>query len=157
MLIYFEKRRRVLHKGTTLSNLQMRDRSLSLFSFQFDVAFNLLFQMKDYLRSYCFSFLDLRQNRNLKNIALICVTLEKNSKFDTLHSFKLGSSVLIFLKLLNFIIFRYGVLNFLSRMGSFGQAVQELLLNNYLKSNFKNSQIRDFVPTFWNFIREKFS
>ena len=79
----------------------MRGRSLSLFSFQFDIAFNLLFQpfckfcqyastphqMKDYLRSYCFSSLDLRQNRNLKNIALIWVTLEKNSKFDTLHSF----------------------------------------------------------------------
>ena len=44
-------------------------------------------QMKDYLRSYCFSSLDLRQNRNLKNIALIWVTLEKNSKFDTLNSF----------------------------------------------------------------------
>ena len=43
--------------------------------------------MKDYLRSYCFISLDLRQNRNLKNIALIWVTLEKDSKFDTLHSF----------------------------------------------------------------------
>ena len=43
--------------------------------------------MKDYLRSYCFSSLDLHQNRNLKNIALIWVTLEKNSKFDTLNSF----------------------------------------------------------------------
>ena len=42
-------------------------------------------------------------------------------------------------------------------INSFDQAVQELLLNNYLKSNFKNSQIRDFVPTFWNFIKEKFS
>ena len=39
--------------------------------------------MKDYLRSYCFSSLDLHQNHNLKNIALIWVTLEKNSKFDT--------------------------------------------------------------------------
>ena len=50
------------------------------------------------------------------------------------------------------------VLNFLSRMGfinSFGQGVQEILLNNYLKSNFENSEIRDFIPTFWNFIREK--
>ena len=28
---------------------------------------------------------------------------------------------------------------------SFGQAVQETLLNNYLKSNFENSEIRDFV------------
>ena len=28
------------------------------------------------------------------------------------------------------------------------QAVQEILLNNYLKSNFENSEIRDFVPTF---------
>ena len=61
-----------------------------------------------------------------------------------------------FSKLSNFVILTYGVLNFLSRMGSinsFGQAVQEILLNNYLKSNFENSEIRDFVPTFWNFIR----
>ena len=39
--------------------------------------------MKDYLRSYCFSSLDLYQNHNLKKMALIWVTLEKNSKFDT--------------------------------------------------------------------------
>ena len=38
-------------------------------------------------------------------------------------------------------------------INSFGQAVQEILLNNYLKSNFENSEIRDFVPTFWHFIR----
>ena len=31
---------------------------------------------------------------------------------------------------------------------SFGQAVQETLLNNYLKSNFENSEIRDFVLIF---------
>ena len=70
---------------------------------------------------------------------------------------KLGPSALIFQKLSNFIILTYGVLNFLSRMGSinsFGQAVQEILLNNYLKSNFENSEIRDFVPTFWNFMRK---
>ena len=73
---------------------------------------------------------------------------------------KLGLSVLIFLKLSNFIILTYGVLNFLSRMGSinsFGQAVQEILLNNYLKSNFENSEIGDFILTFWNFIRGKSS
>ena len=40
-------------------------------------------------------------------------------------------------------------------INSFGQAVQEILLNNYLKSNFENSEIRDFVPTFWHFIREE--
>ena len=71
---------------------------------------------------------------------------------------KLDPSALIFLKLSNFIVLRYGVLNFLPRMGSinsFSQAVQEILLNNYLKSNFENSEIGDFVPTFWNFIREK--
>ena len=59
-----------------------------------------------------------------------------------------------------FVKFSYRVLNFLSRMGSFnyfGQAVQEILLNNYLKSNFENSEIRDFVPTFCNFIRGKSS
>ena len=37
-------------------------------------------------------------------------------------------------------------------INSLGQAVQEILLNNYLKSSFQNSEIRDFVPTFWNFI-----
>ena len=71
-----------------------------------------------------------------------------------------GPSALIFLILSNFIILNYGVLNFLSRMGSInssGHAVQEILLNNYLKSNFENSEIRDFVPTFWNFIRRKSS
>ena len=40
-------------------------------------------------------------------------------------------------------------------INSFGQAVQEILLNNYLKSNFEYSEIRDFVYTFWNFIRGK--
>ena len=47
-------------------------------------------------------------------------------------------------------------LNFLSKMcsiNSFSRVVQEILPNNYLKSNFKNSQIIDFVPTFWNFMR----
>ena len=73
---------------------------------------------------------------------------------------KLGPSALIFQNLSNFVIFTYGVLNFLSRMGSinsFGQAVQEILLNNYLKSNYENSEIRDFVPTFWNVIKGKSS
>ena len=71
---------------------------------------------------------------------------------------KLGPSALIFLKLSNFISLTYGVLNFLSIMGSinsFGQPVQEILLSNYLKSNFENLKIRDFVPTFWDFIRGK--
>ena len=42
-------------------------------------------------------------------------------------------------------------------MNYFGQVVQEILQNNYLKSNFENSKIRDFAPTFWNFIGAKFS
>ena len=42
-------------------------------------------------------------------------------------------------------------------MNYFGQVVQEILQNNYLKTNFENSKIRDFVPTFWNFIGAKFS
>ena len=42
-------------------------------------------------------------------------------------------------------------------MNCFGQVVQEILQNNYLKPNFENSEIKDFVPTFWNFIRGKFS
>ena len=47
----------------------------------------------------------------------------------------------------------YGALNFLSRMGpikSFGHAIQEILLNNYLKSNFENSEVR-FCPHFLEF------
>ena len=54
----------------------------------------------------------------------------------------------------------YGVLNFVSTMSSInssGQAVQETLLNNYLKNNFEISEMRDFVPTLWNFISEKSS
>ena len=30
----------------------------------------------------------------------------------------------------------------------FGQPVQEILQNNYLKTNFEISEIRGFVPTF---------
>ena len=44
-------------------------------------------------------------------------------------------------------------------MGSlnyFGHVVQEILQNNYLKPNFENSEIKEFVPTFWNFMREIF-
>ena len=36
-------------------------------------------------------------------------------------------------------------------MGSvnyFGEVVQEILQNNYLKTNFENLEITDFVPTF---------
>ena len=70
----------------------MRGRSLSLFSFQFDIAFKLLLIarytiMKDLLRSYCFSLLELCRKCNLKKKALTWVTLRENSKFDTLHSF----------------------------------------------------------------------
>ena len=39
-------------------------------------------------------------------------------------------------------------------MGSinyFGQVVQEILQNKYLKTNFENSEIRDFVPSFLKF------
>ena len=64
---------------------------------------------------------------------------------------KLGRSALIFLELYNLIILTYRALNLLSRMGpisSFGQVAQEILLNNYLKTNFENLEIRDFVPTF---------
>ena len=43
-------------------------------------------------------------------------------------------------------------------MGSSALLVNQFKrLNNYSKSNFENSEIRDSVPTFWNFIREKFS
>ena len=50
---------------------------------------------------------------------------------------KLGPSALLFVKLSNL---TYGSLNFPSRMGSinsFCQAVQEILLNNYLKTTRK--------------------
>ena len=36
----------------------------------------------------------------------------------------------------------------MSSINYFGQAVEKILLNNYLESNFENSEIRDFVPTF---------
>ena len=61
---------------------------------------------------------------------------------------KLGPSTLIFQKLLNSIILTNGALNLLSTMGSissFGLPVQEILLNNYLKINFENAEIRDSV------------
>ena len=32
-------------------------------------------------------------------------------------------------------------------INSFGQTVPKVLLNNYLKSNLENSEIRDFVLT----------
>ena len=64
------------------------------------------------------------------------------------------------LRLLTTIIFSTsGCLNLLSKMGSmnyFGQVFQEILENKYLKHNFENSEIKDFAPTFWNFIRGKF-
>ena len=44
-------------------------------------------------------------------------------------------------------------------MGStnyFGQVVQEILQNNYFKTNFENAD-RGFVPIFWNFISGEFS
>ena len=41
-------------------------------------------------------------------------------------------------------------------MIDFGQPVEEILQNNYLKTNSEKSEIRDFVPTLWNFIRGKF-
>ena len=78
----------------------MRGRSLSLFSFQFDIAVNLLFistffanyvnmqdtphELKDSLRNYCFSSLDLCQKLNLKNIPLPWVTLENFTFLGTL-------------------------------------------------------------------------
>ena len=42
-------------------------------------------------------------------------------------------------------------------MNYFSQVIREILQNNYLKNNFENSEFRDFVNTFWNFIRAKFS
>ena len=42
-------------------------------------------------------------------------------------------------------------------MTDFGRPVQEILQNNYLKADSENSEIRDFVPTIWNFIRGEFS
>ena len=42
-------------------------------------------------------------------------------------------------------------------INTFGQKAQEILLNNYLESNFEISEIRDFVPIFWHFRRGKTS
>ena len=39
----------------------------------------------------------------------------------------------------------------------FNKAVEEIFQNNYLKANFENPEISDFVVTFWNFLRGKFS
>ena len=59
----------------------------------------------------------------------------------------------------NFSILTFRALIILPRMGfinSFGQAGQEILLNNYLNSNFENAEVRDVARAFWNFIRVKF-
>ena len=40
----------------------------------------------------------------------------------------------------------------MSSINSSGQAIQEILLNNYLKEAIL-SEFRDFVATFWNFIQ----
>ena len=42
-------------------------------------------------------------------------------------------------------------------MNYFGQAVQEIMQNNYFKTNSENSEIQDFISNFWNFIMGKFS
>ena len=42
-------------------------------------------------------------------------------------------------------------------MNFFGQVVQDIYQNNYLKTNLENSKRRDIVPTFWNFLGLKFS
>ena len=71
-----------------------------------------------------------------------------------------GSQCANFSKIVKFYYLDIWELNFLFKMGSinsFNEAVQEILLNNYLKSNFENSEITDFVPIFWNFIRGKSS
>ena len=71
-----------------------------------------------------------------------------------------GPSALIFLKLSIFIILTDGVLDFISRKGSFnsfGQVVPGNLLNNFLKSNLEDPEIRVSVPTFWFFMRGKSS
>ena len=39
-------------------------------------------------------------------------------------------------------------------ISAFAQTVLEILLNNYLKINFENSETRDFVSIFWNSQRE---
>ena len=58
---------------------------------------------------------------------------------------KTDPSALIFLKLSKFVILTYETLNLLSKMGS-------VISFNYLKTSFENSKLRDFVPTFGNFI-----
>ena len=39
-------------------------------------------------------------------------------------------------------------------MNDFGEAVHEILENNYLKDNFENLETRDLVLTFWNIQKE---
>ena len=42
-------------------------------------------------------------------------------------------------------------------MELFCQVVQDILQNNYFKTNLENSEIRYFASTCWKFIREKSS
>ena len=37
------------------------------------------------------------------------------------------------------------------------QVIKDILLKSYLKRNFENSEIRDFVSTSWKFIKEESS
>ena len=43
----------------------------------------------------------------------------------------------------------------MSWIKSFDPTIQEILLNNYLKVDFENSEIRHFATSFLNFIRGK--
>ena len=40
-------------------------------------------------------------------------------------------------------------------MNYFGQVVQEILQNNYLKTNFENSELKRFCPHFLKFHRDE--
>ena len=62
-----------------------------------------------------------------------------------------------FFRIFNFHYLNICVFKFSFQNGVyFGQVIQEILQNSYLKTSFENPEIRDFVPTFCNFIRRKF-
>ena len=76
------------------------------------------------------------------------------------HFGKSGVQCLNFSKTVEFYYLYFWSFKFSTQHGpinSAGQVVQQILLNNYLKNNFENSEIRDFISTFWNFVRGKSS
>ena len=71
--------------------------------------------------------------------------------FGALGEFQKTGSQLSFLTFLTI-----DALNLLGSVNYFDQVGRTILQNRYIKTNFENTEIRDFVSTFWNFIMETF-